>query len=147
MYQNSYEDYMKQLLGYSCDDHVCEEDKKKTTYHPETIEVEDMSDTEELENEEQYIELYPEIYKMVYPVVCKACMQETIQGDITEEIVMKITNEVYEAMEADETPQMVPQAHVHVQYRAGSNFRNQRNSRGRNSRTIKLSGRKRNQTT
>lgn len=125
MHQNSYEDYMKYLLGYSCDEG--ENNDIKTTTYDELIEV--GTDDSACPTEEQFIELYPDIYKTVYPMVCKACMNVNTRGTITEELVMQLTNEVYEALEEEEKNQPKQETHVQVHYANGMNYRNQRSRR------------------
>jgi len=38
-------------------------------------------------------DMYPEIYRIVYPMICKACM--AVNENVTEDLVSRITNEVY----------------------------------------------------
>lgn len=86
MYYQSYEDYMRDVLGYP-------RDNQFSTYNY------NMQQTRRNENPE--IErLYPEIYRTVYPMVCKACNQ--YNGEITEEFVERLTNEVYNNLETEQ---------------------------------------------
>ena len=90
MYQNSsYEDYMSYLLGYES------EKPQKTT--EEAITYEAIQDV-------QMIEFYPEIYKIVYPMVCKICMNT--KEEITKDLLEKMTNEIYEAIETEEVEEV-----------------------------------------
>ena len=86
MYYQSYEEYMRDVLGYPRESSI-------PTYNY------NMQQTRRMENSE--IErLYPEIYKTVYPMVCKACNQ--YNGEITEEFVDRLTNEVYANLETEQ---------------------------------------------
>ena len=86
MYYQSYEDYMRDILGYPRDNQI-------PTYNYNVQQTR--------RNEEQKIEkLYPEIYRTVYPMVCKACNQ--YNGEITEEFVERLTNEVYTNLEYEQ---------------------------------------------
>ena len=81
MYYQSYEDYMRDVLGYPRDTYNYQYNQQYNTRKTNT-EVE---------------KLYPEIYKTVYPMVCKACKQ--YNGQITEEFVERLTDEVYVNLE------------------------------------------------
>lgn len=85
MYYQSYEDYMRDVLGYPRENSI-------PTYNN----IQQIRRTENSEIEK----LYPEIYKTVYPMVCKACNQ--YNGEMTEEFVEKLTNEVYSNLEAEQ---------------------------------------------
>lgn len=86
MYYQSYEDYMRDVLGYPRECQGC-------TYN--------YGMTQNRRTENQDIErLYPEIYRTVYPMVCKACNQ--YNGEITEELVERLTNEVYANLETEQ---------------------------------------------
>lgn len=117
MFQNSYKDYMNYLLGYSCNDNTGCDCNSMITYEAEE------------EDDDNYIELYPEIYQMVYPMVCKACMNTNVQGTITKEMVMEITNEIYEALDEAESPELTTGAEVKVTYSNGMNYRHHRGRR------------------
>lgn len=77
MYYQSYEDYMRDVLGYPRNTYNYQYNTRKTN-----AEVE---------------KLYPEIYRTVYPMVCKACNQ--YNGQITEELIERLTDEVYVNLE------------------------------------------------
>ena len=82
MYYQNYEDYMRQVLGYPMND-------------PNIYERNDSI------YQDTYSECYPEIYHLVYPMVCKVC--ETNTQPITPELVEKMTDEVYMAIEDTQT--------------------------------------------
>lgn len=74
MYNESYEEYIRSILGYP-------------NYN--SMDYSDFN----LES------CYPEIYKVVYPMVNKACSNNT--KPITPELVEDLTNEIYSAIEID----------------------------------------------
>jgi len=81
MYYQSYEDYMRDVLGYT------------PTYNYNMQQSRRDTNTE-LER------LYPEIYRTVYPMVRKVCTQ--YNGEITEDFVERLTNEVYTNLEVEQ---------------------------------------------
>ena len=88
MYNQSYEEYMRNVLGYTM----------------ENPNMYGMQDECNYMNESNYInpeieELYPEIYKIIYPMVQKICIQNI--GPITEETIEKMTNEIYINIESE----------------------------------------------
>lgn len=90
MHNESYEEYIRSILGYpnynnsSC----CEND-----YNP------NMASERNNETNRQLEACYPEIYKVVYPMVNKACANNT--KPITSELIDELTNEIYTAVEND----------------------------------------------
>ena len=86
MYYQNYEDYMRQVLGYPMND-------------PNIYETYDYRNDSIYQD--TYSECYPEIYHLVYPMVCKVC--ETNTQPITPELVEKMTDEVYMAIEDTQT--------------------------------------------
>lgn len=84
----SYEEYMKEILGYSVNqmqDNYCKNDSNNiiNTYN------------------NKIGEFYPEIYKIIYPMVCKACIK--VSTSINIETVNQITEEVYTNIENTES--------------------------------------------
>lgn len=120
MYHYSYEEYMSNLLG------------KNNMTNQRNVVIDTMEPYEEgnafitysNQANDELEECYPEIYKIVYPMICKRCLY--INEEITEELVERITNEIYEIVEQDESPQETRSAQVKVNY---SNIRNNRNMR------------------
>ena len=84
MYYQSYEDYMRDVLGYP-------RDNQFSTYN---YNIQPIRRNTEIER------LYPEIYRTVYPMVCKACKQ--YNGELTEEFIECLTNEVYSNLETEQ---------------------------------------------
>lgn len=86
MYYQNYEDYMRQVLGYPIND-------------PNIYETYDYRNDQMAQD--TYSEYYPDIYHLVFPMVCKVC--ETNTQPITRELVEKMTDEVYMAIEDTST--------------------------------------------
>ena len=121
MQNYSYEEYMNSLLGYpmgtrNVNANIMDtyEENNSITYNQSAHALE---------------ECYPDIYKIVYPMICKACL--FINEEITEELVERITNEIYENLEQEEMPEEKRSAQVKVNY---SNVPNNRNIRYANQR-------------
>lgn len=89
MYNSNYEEYMRNMLGYSI--------TPQNTYQmPENIyEVPRNASYDNMDLES----LYPDIYKMIQPMVQKACVRFT--GVINEEAINSITEEIYDVMVED----------------------------------------------
>ena len=93
-YQNSYEDYMRSVLGYNTGNiyaNTC--NSMNDFYYDMTI---NYSNT----NNEALNEFYPEIYKLLYPMVCKICNQNN--REITKDLIDRMTDEIYVNFEAEE---------------------------------------------
>ena len=124
MANNSYEEYMNNLLGIR-------KPKEEETLVQENMvinnKIEEVQESE-INTYEQDISnyeiLYPDIYKIVYPMICKRCLN--VQEDITEELIESITNEIYEAVEKDEEQEEKKET---INYNSYSNLKNYRNYR------------------
>ena len=101
MYYQNYEDYMRQVLGYPINDPNIYEsyDYKNRQLYEDTYSSRNqyMSSM----SEEEIRDCYPEIYNLVYPMVCKVC--DTNTQPITRELIEKMTDEVYLAIEDSST--------------------------------------------
>lgn len=84
MYQETYEDYIRSILGYP-----------NYTYQNQTMNC-NMANNEQNEVLEA---CYPEIYKVVYPMICKAC--DTNTRPVTPALIDELTNEIYVSIESD----------------------------------------------
>lgn len=94
MYQESYEDYIRSILGYPNYGSHSENCCMANTYEAMPMEMpENNTQNMRLEN------CYPEIYKVVYPMINKACSTNT--KPITEELIDELTNEIYLSIEND----------------------------------------------
>ncbi len=101
-YQN-YEDYMRNVLGYS--PYL----QNNYTYQ----EPEDLYNYQNMEEEalnmQDVTPFYPEIYKIVYPMVCKVC-NINLNRELTKELLEQMTDEIYNNIEPQEvvTEQRAP---------------------------------------
>ena len=93
MYNSNYEQYMRNVLGYvpnntyQMNDSMYEYNQARG-YDEATIEG-----------------FFPEIYRTVYPFVKNACMR--ISGNINRDIIEQITDEVYRAVEENDSNRKV----------------------------------------
>ncbi len=90
MYNTSYEEYMRTVLGYAPN---CMQDTfVNNDYYimqNNTYRVED----------EKLNELYPDIYRKVYPLVCTECTRNSMP--MTHEILEQMTDNVLNQIEID----------------------------------------------
>lgn len=89
MYNSNYEEYMRNVLGYIPNNtyqmnNSMYEYNQTRSYDEATIEG-----------------LFPEIYRTVYPLVKNACMR--IGGSINRDIIEQVTDEVYRAIEENDS--------------------------------------------
>lgn len=85
MYNETYDDYIRSILGYPPNSAYNNyEDFRNST-------VNYSNSVENLE------ECYPEIYKIVYPMVTKRC--SNVRGNLTNSDIESITDEIYYAIE------------------------------------------------
>lgn len=85
---NEYENYMRSILGYPS-----YQDEIANTYFP-------YRNSEEASCEPMYDNMYPEIYKMLKPMIKKAC-DTRAAGQITQDLVECITDEIYKNIEPE----------------------------------------------
>ena len=90
MYNQTYEDYIRSILGYPN-----QMDNTYSTNTRENVYMQSMSDV----NSDEIEQFYPEIYKIVYPMVCKVCNNNT--RPITKELIESMTNDIYFSIESD----------------------------------------------
>ena len=95
-YQN-YEDYMRQVLGYSSNDPIIYEPYDYRNYGNTYYSDQYVSNL----SEEEMQQFYPEIYHLLNPMVCKICDSNT--QPITRELIERMTDEIYNAMEDNTT--------------------------------------------
>lgn len=101
MYYQNYEDYMRQVLGYPINDPNIYE---TYDYRNDQMSQDTYSSRNQIAislSEEEMRKCYPEIYHLVNPMVCKVC--ETNTQPITKELIEKMTDEVYMAIEDTST--------------------------------------------
>lgn len=91
MYNQTYEDYIRSILGYPNNTNsMYGTNSREDVYSYPTI---NSTSSEEIE---QY---YPEIYRIIYPMVCKSCNSNT--NPITRELIDNMTDEIYFAIESN----------------------------------------------
>ena len=81
MYNETYEEYIRNILGYPPQPMT-----NNANFMPNNIVI-----NSELEN------YYPEIYKRTYPMVKRACSE--IRSNLTQEEIEKMTDNIYESLE------------------------------------------------
>jgi len=95
MYNQSYEEYLRSVLGYNNQQEIYNNYNNLYTF-PELnyyrIPGNTMANTENLEDE------YPEIYKIVYPMVQKVC-ERNYNKQMSARLIEDMTNEIYENIE------------------------------------------------
>ena len=84
MNEQSYEQYIRSILGYS-DNNIYD-----NSY---------VTNSRQTTNNDMLEECYPEIYKIVYPMVTTACNNNTVP--VTRELVENLTDEIYSAVETN----------------------------------------------
>ena len=87
MYNNSYEDYIRSVLGYPNNNsqNVFEDYNNYDYSQNRNLELEDC---------------YPEIYKVVYPMVRKAC--QNVNQSVTREELDRMVDEIYSNVEGND---------------------------------------------
>ncbi len=91
MYNETYEEYIRSILGYPNYDNPNNMVEENYQFMPTNF-----------QNNERIAQLeacYPEIYKIVYPMVNKACRNNT--KPITSSLIDELTDEIYAAIETD----------------------------------------------
>ena len=91
MYFQSYEDYIRTILGYPVQNEISYNTYPNCSY--EYIEQPRYSS--------EIMDLYPDIYKIINPMVCKICKANS--KPITRELVEQMTDEIYLNIENDTT--------------------------------------------
>lgn len=94
MYNNQYEEYMRNSLGYGSMPMMNMNQMNSNTMNEMYESENNFSCNQAVDN------MYPEIYKIIYPMVCKACM--AVNENISEDLVSRIVNEIYVNVESTE---------------------------------------------
>lgn len=87
MYNESYDTYIRSILGYQNQNDIFSSPSYENDYSQFS------SETRNLEVEE----LYPDIYKKVYPMVVKACRANTMP--VNDNVLNKMTDEIIISLE------------------------------------------------
>lgn len=90
MYNNSYEEYIRSILGYPNNG---EEDYYQNNEYNNEYTNYNMPENYTENRTAELEQCYPEIYKVVYPMVRKAC--QNVTGPITEEKIDQMVDELY----------------------------------------------------
>jgi len=101
MYNNQYEEYMRNSLGYNMPmmnmNQMNMNQMNMNQMDMNQMNMNNMTEMYESENNfscNQVVDdMYPEIYKIIYPMVCKACM--AVDENISEDLVSRMVNEIY----------------------------------------------------
>lgn len=101
MYYQSYEDYMRNILGYSLNQSTYAD--TYFNYNRENAYGTAMYSSE-------IMNLYPEVYKIINPMVCKICEVNT--KPITRDLIEKMTDEIYLNIESN--PNLVESTAINV---------------------------------
>ena len=96
MYNNQYEEYMRNSLGYNMP-MMDMNQMGMNQMNMNQMNMNNMAEMYESENNfscSQVVDdMYPEIYRIIYPMVCKACM--AVDENISEDLVSRMVNEIY----------------------------------------------------
>lgn len=89
MYNTSYEEYMRTVLGYI--PNYAQDTFANNDYYimPDNFRV----------NNDKLNDLYPDIYKKVYPLVCEECVKNSMP--VTVEILEQMTDNIIKKIEID----------------------------------------------
>lgn len=94
-YQN-YEEYMRNVLGYS--PYIGND----YTYTNEQEDIYNyLNDAMQTAPPQDLTQFYPEIYKIIYPMVCKVC-NINLGRELTKELLDQMTDEIYKNVEPEE---------------------------------------------
>ena len=95
MYNQTYEDYIRSILGYNNTSEMSPNPVNQFNYNYSNEFQTNYTNTSR--TNEELEDCYPEIYKIVYPMVRKACSQ--INTPINREVIEQMTDEIYSAIE------------------------------------------------
>ena len=91
-YDESYQDYIRSILGYP-------NINNNNNMHTYSNDYEDDYYSNKQDNRSELEDLYPEIYKIVYPMITKRCSE--IKEPLTKELLDDITDEIHSAVEVN----------------------------------------------
>lgn len=106
MYNQSYDDYMRSILGYSNSDSYRMDNigiNNMGMHNMNTMGNMSMNTMGMSMSSDEDIEcLYPEVYRIVYPMVCSSCDRVQFPGTtFNDEMITRMTNDIYDQVEAD----------------------------------------------
>lgn len=130
MYNETYDDYIRSILGYppisslnnEYDDYRNQNMNMNYDMTSNMMSTNSMNTTTDMDLEN----CYPEIYKIVYPMVCKKC--DDVRMPVTNEDIENMTNEIYFALEG--------RAEVQLNINLGNEVRSSEKSSTNTTRTV-----------
>ena len=112
MYNQSYDDYMRNILGYPTYEGYRMNSMNNmnnmgmNSMNMNSMGMNSMNNMGNMNTQDMSFEdieqLYPEVYRVVYPMVCFSC--DRIQfpnAPVTDEMITRMTNDIYDRVEAD----------------------------------------------
>lgn len=119
MYNNQYEEYMRNSLGYNMPMmNMNQMDMNQMNMNT----MQEMYESENNFSCNQVVDdMYPEIYKIIYPMVCKACM--AVNENISEDLVSRMVNEIYMNVENMECMQETRGSSISVSPQASKSLK------------------------
>ena len=119
MYYQSYEDYMRSVLGYPMETQNTYDSYNYSTLPYERSQMYVNPTTTNYNNE--IMDLYPDIYKIVNPMVCKICESNT--KPITRELIDQMTDEIYSSLESQPELDTIINVKINTQTSIGESNR------------------------
>lgn len=106
MYNQSYDDYMRSIFGYSNSDGYIMDHMNMNSIGMHNMEMNNMPHMNNMgitmNSDEDIERLYPDVYRVVYPMVCSSCDRMQFPGaTINDEMITRMTNDIYDQVEAD----------------------------------------------
>lgn len=112
MYYQNYEDYMRTILGYPVERQNTYSNNNCLHFNDTNLAIQNMPRENQYvqvnfarNDESDVLNFYPEIYRIVNPMICKVC--EKYNEPITKELVVKMTDEVYNNLEETDSTTVV----------------------------------------
>lgn len=90
MYNETYDEYIRSILGYP---YISSYENSYLDYRNQNMNTNTIKNTSDINLES----CYPEIYKIVYPMVTKKC--SNVRTPVTNEELQNMTDEIYFALE------------------------------------------------
>lgn len=115
MYNNSYEEYIRSILGYS----------NQTSSQYVNRNCQNEYDNSQILQAQELENCYPEIYKIVYPMITKIC--NNCEAPITRDTIERMTNEIYLAVESNNE--------INININLGNEMRQDEENRNTNNRS------------
>jgi hypothetical protein len=109
MYNQTYDDYMRSVLGYPNVDGYRMNNMNSmginnmglNTMNMNNMNTMGMTNSQDMSCED-IEQLYPEVYRVVYPMVCSSCdRMQFPNAPVTNEMITRMTDDIYDRVEAD----------------------------------------------